>query len=69
MTVETAFLQRIYVLFFISLANRRIEYIAADIDKIGLALAPGPAPEVDPGQGHAREQEQHQRRTADVDGA
>ena len=29
LTVETAFLQRIYVLFFISLANRRIEYIAA----------------------------------------
>jgi putative transposase len=28
-TVETAFLQRIYVLFFISLARRRIEYIAA----------------------------------------
>jgi hypothetical protein len=29
LTVETAFLQRIYVLFFISLASRRIEYIAA----------------------------------------
>jgi len=28
-TVETAFLQRIYVLFFISLATRRIEYIAS----------------------------------------
>ncbi len=28
LTVETAFLQRIYVLFFISLATRRIEYIA-----------------------------------------
>jgi putative transposase len=28
LTVETAFLQRIYVLFFISLASRRIEYIA-----------------------------------------
>jgi putative transposase len=28
LTVETAFLQRIYVLFFISLAARRIEYIA-----------------------------------------
>jgi putative transposase len=27
LTVETAFLQRIYVLFFISLATRRIEYI------------------------------------------
>ena len=29
LTVETAFLQRIYVLFFISLATRRIEYIAS----------------------------------------
>jgi transposase InsO family protein len=28
LTVETAFLQRIYVLFFISLATRRIEYFA-----------------------------------------
>jgi putative transposase len=28
LTVETAFLQRIYVLFFISLATRRIEYLA-----------------------------------------
>jgi putative transposase len=28
LTVETAFLKRIYVLFFISLATRRIEYIA-----------------------------------------
>ncbi len=28
LTVETAFLQRIYVLFFISLAKRRIEYVA-----------------------------------------
>jgi putative transposase len=28
LTVETAFLQRIYVLFFISLATRRVEYIA-----------------------------------------
>src|SRR5213076_1190946 len=28
LTVETIFLQRIYVLFFISLAARRIEYIA-----------------------------------------
>jgi putative transposase len=28
LTVETAFLQRIYVVFFISLATRRIEYIA-----------------------------------------
>jgi putative transposase len=29
LTVETALLQRIYVLFFISLASRRIEYIVA----------------------------------------
>lgn len=29
LTVETAFLQRIYVLFFISLATQRIEYIAS----------------------------------------
>jgi hypothetical protein len=29
LTVETIFLQRIYVLFFISLASRRIEYVAA----------------------------------------
>jgi putative transposase len=28
LTVETAFLQRIYVLFFVSLATRRIEYVA-----------------------------------------
>jgi hypothetical protein len=28
LTVETAFLHRIYVLFFISLATRRIEYVA-----------------------------------------
>jgi hypothetical protein len=28
LTVEPAFLQRIYVVFFISLATRRIEYIA-----------------------------------------
>jgi hypothetical protein len=28
-TVETAFLQRIYVLFFISLGTRRIEYVAS----------------------------------------
>jgi putative transposase len=28
LTVETALLQRIYVLFFISLATRRIEYVA-----------------------------------------
>jgi putative transposase len=29
LTVETAFLQRIYILFFISLATRRIEYVAS----------------------------------------
>ena len=29
LTVETAFLQRVYVLFFISLAPRRIEYVAS----------------------------------------
>jgi putative transposase len=29
LTVETAFLQRIYVPFFISLASRRIEYVAS----------------------------------------
>jgi putative transposase len=29
LTVETAFLQRLYVLFFISLATRRVEYVAA----------------------------------------
>jgi putative transposase len=28
LTVETAFLQRLYVLFFISHARRRIEYVA-----------------------------------------
>jgi hypothetical protein len=28
LTVGTVFLQRIYVLFFISLATRRIEYVA-----------------------------------------
>jgi hypothetical protein len=28
LTVETAFVQRVYVLFFISLARRRIEYVA-----------------------------------------
>jgi hypothetical protein len=34
-TVDTAFLQRIYVLFFISLANRRIEYIACTTNPDG----------------------------------
>ncbi len=39
LTVETAFLQRIYVLFFISLATRRIEYIAATSNPDGRWVA------------------------------
>jgi putative transposase len=35
LTVETAFLQRIYVLFFISVASRRIEYIACSSNPDG----------------------------------
>ena len=35
LTVETAFLQRIYVLFFISLATRRVEYIACTTNPDG----------------------------------
>ncbi len=35
LTVETAFLQRIYVLFFISLATRRIEYVGCTPDPDG----------------------------------
>jgi putative transposase len=35
LTVETAFLQRIYVLFFISLATRRIEYVACTTNPDG----------------------------------
>jgi transposase InsO family protein len=35
LTVETAFLQRIYVLFFISLATRRIEYVACTANPDG----------------------------------
>jgi len=35
LTVETAFLQRIYVLFFISLATRRMEYIASSSNPDG----------------------------------
>jgi putative transposase len=35
LTVETVFLQRIYVLFFISLATRRIEYIACSSNPDG----------------------------------
>ena len=39
LTVETAFLQRIYVLFFISLATRRIEYIACTSNPDGRWVA------------------------------
>ncbi len=35
LTVETAFLQRIYVLFFISLSTRRIEYVACTANPDG----------------------------------
>jgi transposase InsO family protein len=35
LTIETVFLQRIYVLFFISLATRRIEYIACSSNPDG----------------------------------
>jgi putative transposase len=35
LTVETVFLQRIYVLFFISLATRRIEYVACSSNPDG----------------------------------
>jgi putative transposase len=35
LTVETVFLQRIYVLFFISLAARRIEYVACSSNPDG----------------------------------
>ena len=38
-TVETAFLQRIYVLFFISLATRRIEYVACTPTRTGAGSA------------------------------
>jgi putative transposase len=39
LTVETVFLQRIYVLFFISLASRRIEYIASSSNPNGRWIA------------------------------
>jgi putative transposase len=39
LTVETAFLQRIYVLFFISLASRRVEYIACTSSPNGAWVA------------------------------
>ncbi len=35
LTVETIFLKRIYVLFFISLATRRIEYVACSSNPDG----------------------------------
>jgi putative transposase len=39
LTAETAFLQRIYVLFFISLATRRIEYVACTSNPDGRWVA------------------------------
>jgi putative transposase len=39
LTIETAFLQRIYVLFFISLATRRIEYVACSSNPDGRWVA------------------------------
>jgi putative transposase len=39
LTVETAFLQRIYVLFFISLGTRRIEYVACSSNPDGRWVA------------------------------
>ena len=39
LTVDTVFLQRIYVLFFISLATRRIEYIACSSNPDGRWVA------------------------------
>jgi putative transposase len=39
LTVETAFLQRIYMLFFISLATRRIEYLACTPNPDGAWVA------------------------------
>jgi putative transposase len=39
LTVETAFLQRVYVLFFISLATRRIEYVACSSNPDGRWVA------------------------------
>jgi putative transposase len=44
LTVETAFLQRIYVLFFISLATRRIEYVACSSNPDGLGRPAGTQP-------------------------
>lgn len=39
LTVETAFLRRIYVLFFISLATRRVEYVACTSNPDGSWMA------------------------------
>jgi glycine/D-amino acid oxidase-like deaminating enzyme len=39
LTVETAFLERIYVLFFISLAKRRIEHVACSANPDGRSVA------------------------------
>src|SRR5207247_1540987 len=39
LTVETIFLQRIYVLFFISLGTRRIEYVACSSNPDGRWVA------------------------------
>jgi putative transposase len=39
LTIETIFLQRIYVLFFISLATRRIEYVACSSNPDGRWVA------------------------------
>ena len=39
LTVETMFLQRIYLLFFISLATRRIEYVACSSNPDGRWVA------------------------------
>jgi hypothetical protein len=39
LTVETAFLQRIYILFFISLATRRIAYVACSSNPDGRWVA------------------------------
>jgi hypothetical protein len=41
LTVETAFLQRIYVLFFISLATRRIEHVACSSNGLHSLDDPG----------------------------
>ena len=45
LTVETAFLQRVYVLFFISLATRRIEYVACSSKVFSEMTKPSRRPE------------------------